>query len=267
MSEDYSHAEGEELDILLEMYQQLREEVRAHGKRKSRRYLGSLTVLGVIIGYLFTTNGGARVLVLVPFVLGFLYLSHISSMNYVVQLAALLALIEAKISYLGAEYEWYHGGFSISANPRFTGIDVSADVSQDNQTTVISSVRRRVQKFALHRTAGKQPTLEVIQDTVQSHVHDGMHILAIISYLGAAILGTVVLATHGIPELGIGEYLATLTSIVIFVIQIGLLVQIISAWSAYQQHRAVLSAGVEDAVEQDDFDQGLRARDPSIGSE
>lgn len=78
----------------------------------------------MIIDYLFTTNGDARALVLVPFVLGFLFLSHISSMDYVVQFAGLLALIEAKINYLGAEYEYYHGDFNISANPRFNDIDL-----------------------------------------------------------------------------------------------------------------------------------------------
>lgn len=267
MSEEYSRAEGEELDILLEMNQQLREEVRAHGKRKSRRYLGSLTVLGVLLGYLFTTSGDARVLVLVPFVLAFLYLSHISSMNYVVQLAALLALIEAKINYLGAEYEYYHGGFNISANPRFQDLDVTLAASRHDQPTVVSTIRRQLQAFALDQQIADTASTDVLQRTVRSRVRDGMHILAISSYLGAAIFGGAILSTTGLPELGLVGIPAAIVTLGILGLQLGLLVYIISAWSAYQHHRTVLAAGVENAVDKDDLEQGLRTRERTIGAE
>jgi hypothetical protein len=159
------------------MYEQLREEVRAHGKRKTRRYLGSFTVLGVIIGYIFTTGGDARVLVLAPYVLAFLYLSHISSMNYVVQLAALLALIELKLDTVGAEYGYYHGGFSVSTNPRFTAADL--DDGDDEPETP--------------------------QETVQSDVRYGMAGLAVLTYLGASVAGVAMLLTKGLPEISISS--------------------------------------------------------------
>lgn len=266
MPEDDSRAKGEDLETLLEMNQQLREEVRAHGKRKSRRYLGSLTALGVIIGYLFTTNGDARVLVLVPFVLGFLYLSHISSMNYVVQLAALLALIEAKINYPGAEYEYYHGGFSIAPNPNFTNIDRDIDQPSHGRKTILSPVKQWLRGWGIRRIEGERNDPEVLQHAVQSRVRDGMHLLAVMSYLGAAAIGTIVLSTRGIPALGIIQTDAVLMSIVLLGIQFGIFAQVIIAWSAYRQHRAVLLAGVKDMLDNDGFNQGIQNRTPTTGS-
>ena len=257
MSNTASHAEGESLEILLEMNQQLREEVRAHGKRKSRRYLGSLTILGVLLGYLFTTGGDARVLVLVPFVLGFLFLSHISSMNYVVQLASLLALIEAKINHPGVEYEYYHGGFSISNNQRFADLDLTVDTDPSGSRIGTQSIANAVYERSLNRIEGNPNSLTDLHSTVQSRVRNGMYLLAAVSYVGSAGIGALVLWERRVPLLDFGGILSLVVIALILVAQAVLLYQIVVAWSAYQHHRRLLADGVEKVLKNDKFDEGV----------
>jgi uncharacterized membrane protein (Fun14 family) len=223
MSGEVAEPEDADQAALLSMYDQLRQEVRAHGKRKTRRNLGSFTVVGLIVGYIFTSNGDARVLVLVPYVLAFLYLAHISSVNYVIQLAALLALIEREIDSLGAEYEYYHGGLDIKTSPRFDDVD-RVDQSQ-----------------------------EELQNTIQSRVRCTMNILAVVAYFGATLGGLVVLLTQGLPDLGLTsspwESLWSLPIIaaILLMTQILLFYPIVSSWRAYRKHREVLIGGVRGA--------------------
>lgn len=226
MSVDAGEPDGGDQASLLSMYDQLRQEVRAHGKRKTRRNLGAFTVVGLIIGYIFTSNGDARVLVLVPYVLAFLYLAHISSVNYVIQLAALLSLIETQIDTPGAEYEYYHGGLDIDISPRFDSVDVT-DRSQAE-----------------------------LQETVQSQVRNTMKILAVIAYFGAVLGGFSILSVQGLPEVGIapsawnspsgGTYLAVL----ILISQVGFFVPVWKSWKAYRDHRTVLSTVVKGSYEE-----------------
>lgn len=285
MSGEPPRAEGEELEILLKMNEQLRAEVRAHGKRKSRRYLGSLTVLGVIIGYVFATNGDGRVLVLAPYVLAFLYLSQISSMNYVMQLAALIALIEAKINFPGAEYEAHHGGFNISQNPRFDSIEEFDEV--DPPRSYVARIRRAAQKWTLRRIDGSHGDPEVLQNVVQSRVRDGMHGLAVIAYFGSGFLGVGVLLQSGVPELGLSNVphfalepaaLAAVITDPVTVIGVTLIVSqgylfyhIAIAWGAYKQHVRVVRENVRDILGADNFDDrfgdGLRSHDAFSDSE
>jgi uncharacterized membrane protein (Fun14 family) len=213
-------AESEDLDqtALLSMYDQLRQEVRAHGKRKTRRNLGSFTVIGLIVGYIFASNGDARVLVLVPYVLAFLYLAHISSVNYVIQLAALLALIETQIDVPGAEYEYYHGGLDIDTSPRFGKVD-GVDRSQ-----------------------------EELQKAVQSHVRETMNVLAVVAYFGASIAGFYILSTQGLPEIGIETFPEAISLAALILLSQGLLFYPVwASWDAYVDHRKVLSSNVKDA--------------------
>lgn len=267
MSNSTSHAEGESLEILLNMNQQLREEVRAHGKRKSRRYLGSLTILGVLLGYLFTTGGDARVLVLVPFVLGFLFLSHISSMNYVVQLASLLALIEAKINHPGVEYEYYHGGFSISNNQRFADLHLTVDRDSSGSRIAIQSIADAVYERSLNQIEGDPNSPTDLHDTVQSRVRNGMHLLAAISYVGSAVIGALVLWERGVPLLDFGDTISLIAITLILLAQGVLLYQIAVAWNAYRHHRQLLADGVEKVLDKDRFDGGILDIEESFSTE
>lgn len=222
--------EGSDKEVLLSMYDQYRQEIRAHGKRKSRRYLGSLTVLGVIIGYVFTSNGDTRILVLAPYVLGFLYLSHISSMHYVAQLAALLALIEVKLDRPGAEYEFFHGGFSISHNPRFEEVDDFEDIDK------FENVDREADPRQLH------------QD-VRNYVWWGMRGIAAVAYFGIGGYGALALAFTEIPHLG--ESFPSTESLgaaaIIFLSQVIIFLYIYRAWSAYEKYKDILRAGIWNA--------------------
>ena len=257
MSNSTSHAEGESLEDLLNMNQQLREEVRAHGKRKSRRYLGSFTILGVLLGYLFTTGGDARVLVLVPFVLGFLFLSHISSMSYVIQLASLLALIEAKINHPGVEYEYYHGGFSISNNQRFADLDLEGDTNSSGSRVCIPSIGNVVYERSLNRIEGNPNDLTDLHNSVQSRVRNGMYLLSALSYVGSAVIGALGLWKHGVPLLDIGDTLSLITITLILAVQLALLYQTTVTWNAYRHHRRLLADGVEKVLEANGFDDGI----------
>ncbi|RAW44308.1 hypothetical protein DQW50_15055 [Halorubrum sp. 48-1-W] len=228
MSEEVAESDDPDQSALLSMYDQLRQEVRAHGKRKTRRNLGSFTVIGLIVGYIFTSNGDGRVLVLVPYVLAFLYLAHISSVNYVIQLAALLALIETQIDVPGAEYEYYHGGLDIDTSPRFESVD-GVDYDQAE-----------------------------LQETVQSHVRNTMKWLAVVAYLGAALGGSYILLTQGLPEIGFEVPSWLLFSKATYLAALVLLTQaylfwcpIRGAWNAYGNHRDVLSTRVRDAYKED----------------
>lgn len=262
--------DGDDTDVLLAMYEQHREEVRAHGRRKSRRYLGSLTVLGVIIGYVFTSGGDARVLVLVPFVLAFLYLSHLSSMEYVAQLAALLALIEATLDTLGAEYEYYHGGFNVASSPRFgsggvEGHRSSGETGDDNtdplDARTTAETRGQRLRTAVHRVVYPFVDEETRdQRVVQTHVSDGMHLIALVAYVGSAGLGVGALATNGISTLGLTGPWAIGLSVLVVAVQAVILLKVLFAWSAYTHHCATLAAGVRAEVERDDFGVGPRER-------
>lgn len=227
MSVDDGESAKSDQAALLSMYDQLRQEVRAHGKRKTRRNLGAFTVLGLIIGYIFTSNGDARVLVLVPYVLAFLYLAHISSVNYVIQLAALLSLIETQIDVPGAEYEYYHGGLDIDISPRFDNVAVAGRSQAD------------------------------LQETVQSEVRNTMKLLAVIAYFGAVLGGFYVLSVQGLPELGFSPSTwnspsgATFLAIIILISQLWLFMPVWKSWKAYQDHRAVLSTGVNGRYAED----------------
>ena len=232
---DAEELDGDDQAALLSMYDQLRQEVRAHGKRKTRRNLGAFTVLGLIIGYIFTSSGDARVLALVPYVLAFLYLAHISSVNYVIQLAALLALIETQIRTPGAEYEYYHGGLDIDKSPRFDSIDV-VDHSQ-----------------------------EELQDTVQTQVRTTMNILALITYFGAALGGFYFVSIQGFPEIGFEPSGwnalsgATYVAALVLASQVLFFYPVCKAWKAYQDHRDVLSKGVKEAYS-GSFEEGMEGR-------
>lgn len=216
-------ATGDELTVLVAMYEQYRQEVRAHGKRKSRRYLGAFTILGLIGGYIFSTQGDFRILVVIPYVLAFLYLSHISSMDYVVQLAALLAIIESKLNVVGAEYEFYHGGFNVASSPRFEDL------------------------------SGFEHGSGEYQDAVKSRVRNLMNILAVVAYFVPSITGVVLFAVSGIPEVGVSAiHGGTPTTVAIasmlFLSHLLLFHQVKLAWDAYQDHTELLSAGVTNAV-------------------
>ena len=223
MCEETGESEDADQAALLSMYDQLRQEVRAHGKRKTRRNLGSFTVIGLIVGYIFTSNGDARVLVLVPFVLVFLYLAHISSVNYVVQLAALLSLIETQIDSPGAEYEYYHGGLDVDTSPRFEDID---EVGRSEKE---------------------------LQERVQSDVRNTMNLLAFFAYLGAVLGSFYIVSTQGVPELGYEPSpwnsltRATYIAFFISVVQVGFFLPVWRSWKAYRDHRKVLSANIRGA--------------------
>jgi len=236
---------GDDREVLLSMYDQHRQEIRAHGKRKSRRYLGSLTVLGVIVGYVFTTNGDARVLVLVPYVLGFLYLSHISSMHYVTQLAALLALIEAKIDIPGAEYEFYHGGFNIAHNPRFEDVDEFEDVEKFDNVDSESNPR------------------ELHQD-VQEYVRRAMRVIAVAAYFLIGLGGALAVAITEIPILDgvFSSGVPILLGVAIFVSQVVIFYYVREAWNAYQDYKDILRAGVWNA-KQDGIEAEIGKMDAS----
>lgn len=234
--------EGDDREVLLSMYDQHRQEIRAHGKRKSRRYLGSLTVLGVIVGYVFTTNGDARVLVLVPYVLGFLYLSHISSMNYVTQLAALLALIEAKLDNLGAEYEIFHGGFSIRQNPRFQN-------TEDKYLNEFKHANKDSDPQGLHRI-------------IQYCVRHSMRGIALTAYIVSMTVGTWEVYSEG--ALGgwsdlssIFPGLSWIGPALILGTQLFLLGVIVAAWWKYRNHKDLLRAGVLEAVLEDELESKI----------
>lgn len=218
--------EKETRDVLLSMYDQHRQEIRAHGKRKTRRYLGSLTVLGLIIGYVFTSNGDARILVLAPYVLGFLYVSHISSMHYVAQLAALSALIEAELDCPGAEYEFYHGGFSITHNPRFEAVADFEDIDE------FESIDTEKDPRQLH-------------ENVRTYVRWVMRVVAISAYLVIGVWGAIRVATTEIPSLGTFASTGPIVAGgLIFLSQVGILIGIFLAWRAYRDYKEVLRAGV-----------------------
>lgn len=224
---------GDGREVLLSMYDQHRQEIRAHGKRKSRRYLGSLTVLGVIVGYVFTTNGDARVLVLVPYVLGFLYLSHISSMHYVTQLAALLALIEAKLDHLGAEYELFHGGFSIRQNPRFQNVEA-----------------KYLNEF---KHAKKDSDLQGPHRIIQLCVRYSMRGIALTAYIVPMAAGAWAVYREGAPDdwtglLSMFPGPSWIGPALILGTQIILLVVIGAAWWQYRNHKDLLKSGVLESV-------------------
>jgi len=166
--------DGEELELLLSFHEQYREEIRGHGKRKSRRYIGGISALAVIFGYAFTASGDVRAWVLIPVVLTVIYFSHLSSRYYVAQLAALIAIIEARIDYPGAEYEFYHGAFSIGANPRFH----NDAILPDNHT--LSS-----------------------DETVQKTIGRGMDLIGVLAYFIPGVVGSIEVANRGISDLGI----------------------------------------------------------------
>lgn len=237
-----SAGEGSDREVLLTMYDQHRQEIRAHGKRKSRRYLGSLTVLGAIVGYVFTTNGDARVIVLVPYVLGFLYLSHISSMNYVTQLAALLALIEAKLDTLGAEYEIFHGGFSIRQNPRFQNID-------DDY----------LNEF---KYADKDSDPQGLNRIIQYCVRHSMRGIALTAYVVSMLVGTREVYA-GVTLGGSSDFLSIFPGpswigpALILGTQILLLGVIGAAWWKYNKHKDLLRAGVLEAVLKDELESKI----------
>lgn len=233
---------GDDREVLLSMYDQHRQEIRAHGKRKSRRYLGSLTVLGVIVGYVFTTNGDGRVLVLVPYVLGFLYLSHISSMHYVTQLAALLALIEAKLDHLGAEYELFHGGFSIRQNPRFQNLEA-----------------KYLNEF---KHAKKDSDLQGLHRIIQLCVRYSMRGIALTAYIVPMAAGTWAVYREGAPDdwtglLSMFPGPSWIGPALIPGTQIVLLVVIGAAWWQYRNHKDLLKSGVLESVLEDDLESKI----------
>ena len=230
MSNSSQSDEGGDEEVLLSMYDQHRQEIRAHGKRKSRRYLGSLTVLGVIIGYVFTGNGDARILALAPYVLGFLYLSHISSMHYVTQLAALLALIEVKLDRPGAEYEFFHGGFSISHNPRFEEVGDFEDVDKFENVDPEADPRQ------LHQN-------------VRDYVRGSMRWIAAGAYFGIGGYGALALAFTEIPRLGesLPSTESPFAAAILFLSQVAIFLYIHRAWSSYEKYKDILRAGVWNA--------------------
>jgi hypothetical protein len=116
------------------------------------------------------------------------------------QLAALIALIEAKINFPGAEYEAHHGGFNISQNPRFDSVEGFNEV--DPPRSYVARIRRVAQNWTLRRIDGPHGDPEVLQNVVQSRVRDGMHVLAVIAYFGSGFLGVGVLLQESVAELG-----------------------------------------------------------------
>lgn len=240
-----SDSDGEnqsEQEVLLSMYDQHRQEIRSHGKRKNRRYMGSLTVLGIIIGYVFTTNGDGRVLVIAPYVLGFLYLSHISSMHYVTQLAALVALIEAELDHFGAEYEFFHGGFSIRPSPQFRDI--------------------RDKYLDEFKHAAKNENAQELHQDIQKYVRNSMRGIALGAYIVPMIIGTCLLYSEGVPSAG-GGFLSMFPILfwigvgLIVVTQLGLLISIVVAWRKYRDHKDVLRAGVLEATLEGELERNI----------
>lgn len=250
-SDNKARSDGDaDQEILLSMYEQHRQEIRAHGKRKSRRYLGSLTVLGIIVGYVFTTSGDVRILVLVPYVLGFLYLSHISSMHYVAQLAALLALIEAKMDQLGAEYELFHGGFRICQNPRFQNLESKyLDPSKSREQPYLERF-----DFWTNRTSLEQRSLGVSRYT-----RNAMRGIALAAYIVPMAIGSWLLYTSAvqITENSLFSMLPVSSGeslVFVLITQLVLLGVLVLAWMKYRAHKTVLRAGVLEAIDNDKFD-------------
>lgn len=151
-------------------------------------------------------------------------------MHYVTQLAALLALIEAKLDSPGAEYDFYHGGFSISHNPRFEDVEDFDDVDE------FKNVDTEADPQQLH------------QD-VRDYVRLGMRWIAVGAYFGIGAYGALALGFAEVPS--IGEGLPSLESpvaaVIIFLSQVVIFLYIYRAWSAYEEYKDILRAGVWNA--------------------
>ena len=159
---------GETLDVLLHTHEQLREEIRGHGKRKSRRFVATFTVTGVVVGYVFARGGDSRLLTILPLVLAFQMLSHISSRTYVAELSGVLARIEKQIDCAGVEYESHYGMLPTGRQPLYDDVSLST---------------------RFETPPGANATVTV-----------GLWGLATISYLGVAVAGLEAVVRRGVAD-------------------------------------------------------------------
>jgi len=236
-------ASGEELDILLTAHEQLREEIRGHGKRKSRRFLATFSITGVVAGYVFTSGGDPRLAVVFPIILAFQYLSDLSSRTYVANLAAILCRIEERINCPGMEYEYYYGGFRVQEHPLRTQLDgppvekTSLPIRATNSLLPwkqTDGTGRQEESLTHHRT--------------NQYVRRGMQVIAIVSYLLACATGVLgfwskKLAGASVPDIIPQSPLAAWT--VLGILLLLYLTLAIIVWLSYVEYR------IEQATERD----------------
>lgn len=230
-------------EVLLDAHEELREEIRSHGARKSRRFIATFTVTGAVIGYVFARQGDTRLLALVPLLLAFQYFTHISSANYVARLAAILCRIEKMLNCAGFEYEYYYGRFRILSNPVFrTGLD-------------------------------ERPAPNNITEY-------GIQAIAGLAYVLAAVVGIVTFWRHGLAGLGLSPSLVTAVwvrggiGLMLAAIYGGLLWLVLRAYREYRI-RCILERAAIAVTDPEDFDgvataqwkAQQRARFETVGSD
>ncbi|WP_436930302.1 hypothetical protein [Halosimplex halobium] len=201
---------GEELEVLLHTHEQLREEIRSHGKRKSRRFVATFTVTGVVVGYVFARGGDLRLVALLPLVLAFQYLSHISAQTYVTELAGIVGRIEKQIDYPGVEYESYYGTLDTGTHP-----------------------------LRSYLGGDEQPT------PANDHVDHGLRLIAKLSYVVACWAGLAAFWLDGLRNTGLSTTIATHTVtragiVVALALVYGLLGRrVMKAYEAYNRERDI----------------------------